>query len=88
MIGLAREDYPKIVIVHPHKLGIDKYIFREIDLKQNLTYDKLMSFLGHFKAGLLNKDMLVEDNHEMIDKQRGEVWKIKGNKKLLEFLGQ
>lgn len=32
ILGLSRFDYPKIGIIHPHREGVEKYIFSEQDL--------------------------------------------------------
>lgn len=85
LMGLTRFDYPKLALIHPHADKIEKYIFKEEDLHQHMTYNKLLEFLGHFKNGTLDRHLKTEDKEN--DKEYMETYYIlKSNKALTEFI--
>lgn len=72
---------PVLAIIHPHEKETEKYVFKDEDLNQHMTYDKLLGFLHDKKSGNLPRYLKVEDNREEIF-LNGSVHYIKGHNKL------
>jgi len=86
-LGITKADYPLIALLHQHEKTTEKYILQVEDLKEELSYERLMEFLGHYKEGKLSRHLRAEDGkNEVVFQEQTSSYIIRGNKSLRSFI--